>query len=227
MGRKLLLAFLVCTAVNCSASAESTAPSVTYSSWTKICFKDGNGTICSTARSTRVAHTCGDTVASVAVVERENDPIATLHMSLPRAGDQHHGAEILIDQDQPIVRPFKQCLSAGLCIVEHQTRAADLVARLKSGRVVAAQGVDANSQPLIVRFSLEGFAEAYDGPGAALSPQSIERRRECDSNGCYFDDPEFEKTQQARQALQNELQRCAEEARKKLEVQRKKLDDQR
>jgi hypothetical protein len=160
-------------------------------------------------------------------VEQAGDPTATLRMGLPHVVAQDHGAEILIDQDQPIARPFKQCFPSGLCIVEHQARTVDLVARLKSGRTIAAQGVNTNGQPLIVRFSLEGFAEAYDGPGAALGPPSTERRRECDSNGCYFDDPEFEKAQKARHALQNELQRCAEEARKKLEDQRNKLDFQR
>jgi invasion protein IalB len=220
MSRKRLLALLICVAINSKAFAESDGSSVTYSPWMKVCFQDENGMICSIARSARSAPTCGNTVANVAVVEREGDAIATLRMSLPRAVDQHHGAEILIDQDQPIAGPFKQCFSAGLCIVDHRTRAADLVARLKSGRTVAVQGVDANGRALIGRFSLEGFAEAYDGPGSTLGPQPIERRRECDSDGCYFDDPEFEKAQQARQALQNELQRCAEEAREKLKDQR-------
>jgi invasion protein IalB len=226
MRRKLLLLPLfVCAFVSTSAFAQS--PPVIFSPWMKICLKHGDGATCVTEKVSRSAQPCGDTVASVALIEQSGDPIATLRMSLPRAVDQHHGAEILIDQDQPIARPFKQCLSAGLCMVEHQARASDLVSRLKSGRVIAVQGVDANSQPLTGRFSLEGFAEAYDGTGTALGPPSIERRRECDSNGCYFDDPEFEKAQQARQALQNELQRCAEEARKKLEGQGKKRDDQR
>jgi invasion protein IalB len=225
MRRILLLPLLTCAFASTSAFAQS--PPEIYSPWTKICLKRGDGTTCFTGRSLHSAPPpCGDTIASAAL-EQSDDSIATLRMTLPRTVDRDHGAEILIDQDPPIARPFKQCHSSGLCMVEHLARAADLVARLKSGRMVAAQGVDKNGQPLTVSFSLEGFAKAHNGPGAALGPPLTERRRECDSNGCYFDDPEFEKAQQARLARQKEFERCALEAREKLEGQRKKLDGQR
>ena len=212
MGRTLLLALLICAVVNTDSLAES----VTYSPWTKLCWKDEKGTACSVSRQARAG--CLGTVASVAFIEREGDPTATLRVML-RPVDQKHGAQILIDQDQPIVRPFTQCFAQAGCIADHQARAPDLATRLKAGRVVVAQGVDTSNQPLIGRFPLAGFADAYDGPGGSIALFEDRRRRECDSHGCYLNEPPSE-LDKAQQALQNELQRCAEEMRKKLEAQR-------
>jgi hypothetical protein len=58
---------------------------------------------------------------------------------------------------------------------------------------------------------------AADGrPSVRLCLQ--ERPRECDDHGCYFEDL---KKWRAPNALQEELQRSADEARKKLEADRK------
>jgi invasion protein IalB len=217
MGRTFLLALLTCAVVNTESSAESTSSTVTYSPWTKICMKDGGGTTwCSVSSQARPA--CQSTVASVAFIEREGDATATLRVTL-RAADRNHGVQILIDQDQPIGRAFDQCLSqTGFCAADHQVRAPDFVARLKSGRAIAVQGVDTSNQSMIVRFRLAGFADAYDGPGGKLALYESPRRRQCDAYGCYFDEPPSE-VEKAQQALQDELQRCAEEARKKREAQ--------
>jgi invasion protein IalB len=223
--RRMSLLLLVCAVVSTSAFAQS--PSVVYSPWIKFCLsgQDEGRRVCFTGRDARIGCLV---VASVAVIEQEGDPAATLRMTLPSAADQNRGATLLIDKDQPIARPFTQCNARG-CAIEHRTHGQDLVARLRAGRVVAVEGIDTNSQPLHGRFSLQGFAEAYDDPHASISNrpnQSNRRGRECDSDGCYFGDNEAENPQLAQrphpalEARQAELQRCAEEARKKLEGQR-------
>ena len=163
MGRILLLPLLVCAIVNTHAIAETTSsPAVIYSPWMKFCLKEGRGTTCFVGRDARTV--CGVTVASVVFIERENEATATLRMTLPTAVNRDQEARIVVDQDQPISRPFNECHSKG-CTAEYRTLSSDLVARLKSGRVLAVHGVDASGQLLNGRFPLAGFAEAYDGPG--------------------------------------------------------------
>jgi invasion protein IalB len=167
MSRKSLLPLLVCAIVNTSAFAQSS--SVIYSPWTKFCLKDAGGTTCFVGRDARTV--CDVPIAGVVLVEREGNASATLRMTLPPPVNRDHAGRIIVDQDEPISRPFKEC-DARSCAVEQQEPALNLVARLKSGRTIAVHGVGANNQALIGTFPLAGFAEAYDGPSS--KPQIFE-----------------------------------------------------
>jgi hypothetical protein len=72
----------------------------------------------------------------------------------------------------------------------------ELVGKLKKGQGLVVQGINGAGQPVSLVLPLADFAKAYDGPPT---------------------DPKVFEEQQKR--LQDELQRRAEEARKKLESQ--------
>jgi hypothetical protein len=74
----------------------------------------------------------------------------------------------------------------------------ELVGNMKKGKGLAVQGINGNGQPVTLVLPLGDFAKAYDGPPT---------------------DPQVFEAQQKK--LQDELQRRAEEARKRLEGQAK------
>ena len=64
------------------------------------------------------------------------------------------------------------------------------------------------------------FPAANGRPSVRLCPDDT-RPRECDFHGCYFDDLKKWRARQNDSDLQNDLQRLAEEVRRKLEADRK------
>jgi hypothetical protein len=104
------------------------------------------------------------------------------------------GTRIMIDQDQPVSGPFVTCFPNG-CLADYEA-SPDLVQKLKKGQVLTIQAVNLNNQVVSYPMPLTDFAKAHDGPPT---------------------DPKVFEEQQKK--LQEELQKRAEEARKKLEAQ--------
>jgi len=75
---------------------------------------------------------------------------------------------------------------------------ADLIQRLKKGQGLVVQGINGSGQPISLVLPLSDFAKAYDGPPT---------------------DPQVFEAQQKK--LQDELQKRAEDARRRLEGQAK------
>ena len=68
---------------------------------------------------------------------------------------------------------------------------------MKQGKQITVQAINMRSQPISLTLPLKDFAKAYDGP--ATDPKVVEQQQ---------------------RKLQSELQKKAEEARKKLEAQK-------
>jgi hypothetical protein len=83
----------------------------------------------------------------------------------------------------------------GGCIADYEATA-DLVSRMKKANVLTVQAIHMNGQAMSPQLDLKDFAKAYDGPAT---------------------DPKVFAAQQKK--LQDELQKRAEEARKRLESQ--------
>jgi hypothetical protein len=90
--------------------------------------------------------------------------------------------------------PYVICFQNG-CMADYEA-SGELVGKLKKGQGLVVQGINGAGQPVSLVLPLADFAKAYDGPPT---------------------DPKVFEEQQKR--LQDELQRRAEEARKKLESQ--------
>jgi invasion protein IalB len=175
-------------------------PQLIFSPWVKLCNKDpdpNSKRVCVTVKDGRVES--GLLVVSVAIIEMDGEQRKLMRMSLPYGVALQHGTRLIVDQGQPATAPFVTCLPPvvppGGCIADYDANA-DVIARLKKGQMLTVQAIHMNGQAMSPQLDLRDFAKAYDGPPT---------------------DPKVFEEQQKK--LQDELQKRAEEARKRLESQ--------
>ena len=168
-----------------------------YSPWTKFCLKGNNNDpnakqVCFTGKDARIES--GMPVVAAVLIEPEGEPKKILRVTLPLGMQLVHGTRLIIDQNQPMTAPYVICFTNG-CMADYEANP-DMVAKLKKGQGLAVQAINSTGQPISLVLPLGDFAKAYDGPPT---------------------DPKVFEEQQKK--LQDELQRRADEARKKLEQQ--------
>jgi invasion protein IalB len=180
--------------------AQGEQPQLIFSPWVKLCNKDADPKakrICVTVKDGRVES--GLLVVSVAIIEMDGEQKKLLRMSLPYGVALQHGTRLIVDQGQPANAPFVTCLPPvvppGGCISDYEATA-DLIGRMKKSQMLTVQAIHMNGQAMSPQLELKDFAKAYDGPPT---------------------DPKVFEAQQKK--LQEELQKRAEEARKRLESQ--------
>jgi len=173
-----------------------------FSPWVKLCNKDpdpNSKRVCVTVKDGRVES--GLLVVSVAIIEMDGDQRKLMRMSLPYGVALTHGTRMIVDQGAPATAPFVTCLPPvvppGGCIADYEATV-DTINRMKKGQVLTVQAIHMNGQPMSPQLDLKDFAKAYDGPPT---------------------DPKVFEEQQKK--LQDELQKRAEDARKRLESQQK------
>jgi invasion protein IalB len=179
-------------------TAES--PQLIFSPWVKLCNKDpdpNSKRVCVTVKDGRVES--GLLVVSVAIIEMDGEQRKLLRMSLPYGVALTHGTRMIVDQGQPATAPFVTCLPPvvppGGCIADYEA-SLDMINRMKKGQLLTVQAIHMNGQPMSPQLELKDFAKAYDGPPT---------------------DPKVFEEQQKK--LQDELQKRAEDARRRLESQ--------
>jgi invasion protein IalB len=173
------------------------APQLIFSPWTKFCLKGQEAKpkqVCFTGKDGRVES--GQPVVAAVLIEPEGEPRKILRVTLPLGMSLQPGTRVIIDQGQPMTAPYVICFNNG-CMADYEASGA-LIDNLKKGQGLVVQGINGAGQAISLVLPLNDFAKAYDGPPT--------------------DPAEFEKRQKQ---LQDELQRRAEEARKKLEGQKK------
>jgi invasion protein IalB len=172
-----------------------------YSPWTKFCLKGQPGQapdpnakqVCFTGKDARIES--GMPVVAAVLIEPEGQERKILRVTLPLGMQLVHGTRVIIDQNQPATAPYVICFTNG-CMADYEANA-DMVGKLKKGQGLVVQGINSTGQPISLTLPLSDFAKAYDGPPT--------------------DPKEFEAQQRK---LQDELQRRADEARKKLEAEK-------
>ena len=168
-----------------------------YSPWTKFCLKGQNNEpnakqVCFTGKDARIES--GMPVVAAVLIEPEGEPKKLLRVTLPLGMQLVHGTRVIIDQNQPMTAPYVICFTNG-CMADYDA-SGDLIGKLKKGQGLVIQAINSTGQPISLVLPLADFAKAYDGPPT---------------------DPKVFEEQQKK--LQEELQRRADEARKKLESQ--------
>ena len=164
-----------------------------YSPWTKFCLKNKDPQpkqVCFTGKDARIES--GMPVVAAVLIEPQGDPKKILRVTLPLGMQLVHGTRVIIDQGQPMTAPYVICFTNG-CMADYEA-SAQMVDQMKKGHGLVVQAINANGQPISLVLPLTDFGKAYDGPPT---------------------DPKVFEAQQ--QKLQEELQKRAEEARKKLE----------
>jgi len=165
-----------------------------YSPWMKVCGKgqDTNGKqVCVLTKDGRLEN--GMPVAIAQLFEPEGQP-KMLRVTVPLGMQLQHGTRVIIDQEQPVNEPYKICFPVG-CISDYPITD-DMINKMKKGKQIIIQAINMQGTAISLPLPLDDFAKAYDGP--ATDPKVFEEQQ---------------------RKLQAELQKKAEEARKKLEAQ--------
>jgi invasion protein IalB len=166
-----------------------------YSPWTKFCLK-GKETdakqVCFTGKDARIES--GMPVVAAVIIEPEGVERKILRVTLPLGMQLVHGTRVIVDQGQPMTAPYVICFTNG-CMADYEATA-DMIGKMKKGQGLVVQAINSTGQPISLVLPLTDFAKAYDGPPT---------------------DPKVFEEQQKK--LQEELQKRADEARKKLESQ--------
>jgi invasion protein IalB len=168
-----------------------------YSPWTKFCLKGQNNDpnakqVCFTGKDARIES--GMPVVAAVLIEPEGEPKKLLRVTLPLGMQLVHGTRVIVDQNQPMTAPYVICFTNG-CMADYEATP-DLIGKMKKGQGLVIQAINSTGQPISLVLPLADFGKAYDGPPT---------------------DPKVFEEQQKK--LQEELQRRADEARKKLESQ--------
>jgi invasion protein IalB len=174
--------------------AEPGKPQLMYSPWMKVCGKGkdtNNKQVCVVTKDGRLEN--GMPVAIVQLFEPEGQP-KILRVTVPLGMQLQHGTRLIIDQSAPVNEPYKICFPVG-CMSDYPV-SDEMIASMKKGKTLTVQAINMQGQPISLPLPLSDFAKALDGPPT---------------------DPKvFEKQQRK---LQEELQKKAEAARKRLETQ--------
>jgi invasion protein IalB len=167
-----------------------------YSPWTKFCLKNKEPNpkeVCFTGKDARIES--GMPVVAAVLIEPQGDTKKILRVTLPLGMQLVHGTRVIIDQNTPMTAPYVICFTNG-CMADYEANA-DMIEKMKKGHGLVVQAINASGQPISLVLPLGDFAKAYDGPPT---------------------DPKVFEAQQ--QKLQEELQKRADAARKKLEASR-------
>jgi invasion protein IalB len=173
-------------------------PQLIFSPWTKLCRKQNDSPydakqVCFTRKDAR--NESGLFVVAADLIETEGDTNKNiLRVTLPLGLQLISGTRVIIDSNKPMTAPFGICYPDG-CLADYDTSGGDLIANMKKGHGLTIQAINSTGQPISLTLPLSDFAKAYDGP--PTDPKVIEEH----------------------QKLQEELQRSADEARKKLDQQ--------
>src|SRR5579862_4678504 len=165
-----------------------------YAPWTKFCLKgqDANAKqVCFTGKDGRIES--GQPVVAAVVIEPEGEPKKILRVTLPLGMLLVHGTRIIVDNNPPAQSPFVICFQNG-CMSDYEVTP-DMINMMKKGQNLIIQAISSNNQPVTLPLPLGDFAKAYDGP--PTDPKAFEENQK---------------------KLQEELQKRAEEQRKKLEA---------
>jgi len=175
--------------------AQGDLPPLIYSPWAKFCNKapDPNAKqVCFTGRDARTE--TGVPVVATALIEPDGETRKIFRVTLPSPLQLQYGTRIIVDQDPPLSSPFFTCFANG-CMADYDGTP-ELVGKLKKGKQLQVQAININGQQISFPVPLVEFQKANEGAPS---------------------DPKKYEEEQAK--LQAELQKRAEEQRKKLEAQ--------
>jgi invasion protein IalB len=175
-------------------------PQLVYSPWAKFCGKGQDPSakeVCFTGKDGRTE--AGQPVVAAALIEPTGEPKKLFRITLPSPLQLQFGTRLIVDQDPPISGAFFTCFANG-CMADYEATP-ELVTKLKKGQMLQIQAINLAANAITFPLPLadtsgNSFQKANDGPPT---------------------DPEVFAQQQKK--LQEDLQKRAEELRKKLEAQ--------
>ena len=174
--------------------AQPSMPQLIYSPWAKFCGKGQDAAakqVCFTGKDARTE--AGQPVIAAALIEPDGEPKKLFRITLPSPLQLQYGTRVIVDQQAPLTGPFFTCFANG-CMADYEATP-DLIGKLKHGQMLTIQAINLAGAAISFPLPLVDFAKANEGPPT---------------------DPKVFEEQQKK--LQEELQKRADEARKKLEA---------
>lgn len=158
--------------------------------WVKICSKDADKkNVCLVAKEVRSAE--GQLVASVALRDIEGDAKKVLLIAVPPVVLIQPGMRVQVDKSKQQEAKYTICFP-NACYAEMELSDAS-IAEMKKGKALIVTSLNIQQKPMSFPFQLSTFKTAAEGPG--IDPNAGKQNQE---------------------QLQQELQKRAEEAAKKL-----------
>lgn len=174
-------------------AAGAAAPAVPEDAypWVKICQKDGEGkSVCLIAKELRGAN--GELIASVALRDTEGDPKKTLLIAVPPGVLIQPGMRVMIDKGKQAEVKYRICFP-NACYADLELTD-QMSGEMKKGNLLIVTALNLQQKPTGYPFRLDTFKAALESAGV---------------------DPTA--GQQSQDQLQQQLQKRAEEAAKKLQ----------
>lgn len=182
-------------AAKAPAAAANAAPPV--SPWIKECGQDPQSKkkLCITSQELRAE--TNQFIASLQIRQLEGEPKIALTAVVLTGQLIQPGLRVQVDQNKPAELKYVVC-EPSVCYAQAEIDAA-FISSMKKGSKVVAISLNPQGKPMVFPFSLAGFTKVVDGEG--LDRAAGKARRD---------------------ALQDQLQKNAEENRKKLIEQQNK-----
>jgi len=177
-------------------AAQPNKPEFIYSPWTKVCEKSratNNKKVCMVASNGRLVN--GMPVVGAQIIEPEGGK-KLFRVMIPLPVHVQNGTRALVDGQELARAPFVICAPQVGCAADYAADDAT-IAKLKKGKSIVVQAFNINNTVVSLPVPLTDFAKAYDGP--PIDPKALQAQQH---------------------KLQQELQKKAEEARKKLQAQK-------
>ena len=165
-----------------AARGQQQARDLTFSDWTKLCFRGVQGAdtkmVCRTSINGK--WDTGQVALKVDLIEREDTAVTRLQIFVPPGSFLQPGMKLTVDKNSSMNIPYTICVANG-CVAA-SVADASFVRALESGRVLSLEGVNANVVTTITLLPLDGFAKAHQGPPARIFEQKLEGKWEQPTN---------------------------------------------
>jgi len=165
-----------------AARGQQQARDLTFSDWTRLCFRGVQGAdtkmVCRTSINGR--WDTGQIALKVDLIEREDAAVTRLQIFVPPGSLLQPGMKLTVDKNSSMNIPYTICVANG-CVAA-SVADASFVRALESGRMLSLEGVNANVVTAITLLPLDGFAKAHQGPPAQIFEQKLEGKWEQPTN---------------------------------------------
>jgi invasion protein IalB len=149
---------------------------LTYSPWTKLCFKPSQDANDKTICRTTISGTwdTGQVILKVDLIEKEGESAARLQVLAPSGLYLQPGIKLTIDQSIPLRIPYVICLTNG-CIAG-TVADPSFVDQLESGKTLFVEVVNPNIVSLATSFPLSEFGKVHRGPPTRIFEQALDEQ---------------------------------------------------
>jgi invasion protein IalB len=171
-------------------------PQLLWSPWVKLCPPKGPEEnapqVCVTGRDGR--DEAGFPIVATQIIENQTAQQKLLRITLPLGMLLQQPMRIQVDNGQPLNAPYVICFANG-CMADFES-SAEFIGQMKKGQALLVGGVHAQLGPVQLKVPLTEFGKVNDAPATDLKVYEEQQRK-----------------------LQEDLQKRAEEYRKKIESQ--------